>query len=152
MVVTERELARAEARLKERRQAGYATSARYDRRSARVVVMLNTGVQVAFPAHLVEGLSGASSIDLSQIEISPAGLGLHWPRLDADVYVPALLQGVLGSKSWMARQLGSKGGRRAPKRRGRPHERMDARAAVQERLHSGDAAGPARVPERSSRR
>ncbi|MFO1085161.1 MAG: DUF2442 domain-containing protein [Reyranellaceae bacterium] len=110
MVVTERELARAEARLKERRQAGYATSARYDRRSARVVVMLNTGVQVAFPAHLVEGLSGASSIDLSQIEISPAGLGLHWPRLDADVYVPALLQGVLGSKSWMARQLGSKGG------------------------------------------
>jgi len=35
---------------------------------------------------------------------------LHWPKLDADVYVPALLQGVLGSKSWMAKQLGTVGG------------------------------------------
>jgi hypothetical protein len=111
MVVTERELARAEARLKERRQTGYATSARYDRRSARIIVMLNTGVQMAVPVHLVEDLVGASPAELSQIEISPAGLGLHWPKLDADVYVPALLQGVLGSKSWMARQLGSEGGR-----------------------------------------
>ena len=72
---------------------------------------LNTGVQVAFPVHLAEGLAGAPAADLSEIEISPAGLGLHWPRLDADVYVPALLQGVLGSKSWMARQLGASGGR-----------------------------------------
>lgn len=73
--------------------------------------MLNTGVQMAVPVHLVEDLVGASPAELSQIEISPAGLGLHWPKLDADVYVPALLQGVLGSKSWMARQLGSEGGR-----------------------------------------
>lgn len=73
--------------------------------------MLNTGVQVAVPVHLVEGLVGASPVALSQIEISPAGLGLHWPKLDADVYVPALLQGVMGSKSWMAKQLGSAGGR-----------------------------------------
>jgi len=47
----------------------------------------------------------------ADIEISPAGLGLHWRRLDADLYVPALLQGVFGSKSWMARQLGAEGGR-----------------------------------------
>ena len=111
MAVSEREFARAEARLHSRSQTGYAPSARYDRRSERVIVMLNTGVQVAFPARLVEGLVGASPLDLSQIEISPAGLGLHWPRLDADVYVPALLQGVLGSKSWMAKELGSEGGR-----------------------------------------
>jgi hypothetical protein len=35
---------------------------------------------------------------LAEIEISPAGVGLHWPKLDADVHVPALLQDVLGSK------------------------------------------------------
>ncbi|MGD9885585.1 MAG: DUF2442 domain-containing protein [Reyranella sp.] len=58
----------------------------------------------------VEGLADASPVELSQIEISSAGLGLHWPKLDADVYVPALLQGVLGSKSWMAKQLESVGG------------------------------------------
>jgi len=48
---------------------------------------------------------------LTKIEISPAGFGLHWPQLDTDLYVPALLQGVFGSKSWMARQLGAEGGR-----------------------------------------
>ena len=111
MPVTERELERAEALMRARRRTGHAISARYDRRSARIVVTLNTGVQVAFPVHLAEGLAGAPAAALSDIEISPTGLGLHWPRLDADVYVPALLQGVLGSKSWMARQLGAAGGR-----------------------------------------
>jgi hypothetical protein len=92
------------------REAGHAVSARYDRRSARVVVDLNTGVRVTFPAHLAEGLAGAPIADLADIEISPSGLGLHWPQLDADIYVPALLQGVFGTKSWIARQLGAAGG------------------------------------------
>lgn len=111
MAVTDRELERAEARMRALQEAGHVVSARYDRRNSRVVVDLNTGVQVAFPVALTEGLAGASPEDMAEIEISPAGLGLHWPRLDADVYVPALLQGVFGSKSWMARQLGSAGGR-----------------------------------------
>jgi hypothetical protein len=72
---------------------------------------LNTGVELAFPTRLAEGLADASPEHLADIEISPAGLGLHWPRLDVDLYVPALLQGVFGSKSWMARQLGAEGGR-----------------------------------------
>lgn len=111
MAITEHELEQAERRTQELRQAGHAVAARYDRRTSRVVVSLNTGVQVAFPTALAEGLAGASPEDLADIEISPAGLGLHWPKLDADVYVPALLQGVFGSKSWMARHLGAAGGR-----------------------------------------
>ena len=92
------------------RENGFAVFARYDRRSARIVIDLNTGVQVAFPSRLAEGLADASPEDLAEIEISPAGLGLHWPKLDADVYLPALLQGVFGSKQWMAAQLGAAGG------------------------------------------
>jgi len=111
MAVTERELEQAEKRTAALRDVGYAVSARYDRRRSRVVVGLNTGVEFAFPAKLAEGRSGASPEGLSEIEISPAGLGLHWPRLDADLNVPALLQGVFGSKHWMARQLGAEGGR-----------------------------------------
>jgi len=111
MAVTNRELKRAEARTQALREAGHAVTARYDRRSSRVVVGLNTGVQVAFPVSLAEGLAGAAPDDLAEIEISPTGLGLHWPRLDADVYVPALLQGVFGSRTWMAQQLGADGGR-----------------------------------------
>jgi len=66
---------------------------------------------LAFQAKLAEGLAGAPPESLADIEISPAGLSLYWPRLDADLYVPALLQGVFGSKSWMARELGANGGR-----------------------------------------
>src|SRR3546814_5206140 len=93
------------------RESGFAVSERYDRRTARIVVDLNTGVQIAFPPRLAEGLADASPADLAEIEISPAGFGLHWPKLDADVYVPALLQGVFGSRRWMAAQLGATGGR-----------------------------------------
>lgn len=111
MAITERELEQAEQRMGEVRAGGHAISARYDRRRSRVVVALNTGVELAFPTRLAEGLAGASPEHLAEIEISPAGLGLHWPMLDADLYVPALLQGMLGSKQWMARQLGAQGGR-----------------------------------------
>ncbi len=111
MAVTEREFEQAEQRAAALREAGYAVSARYDRRTSRVIVRLNTGVQLSFPAKLAEGLAGATPECLAEIEISPAGLGLHWPQLDADVYVPALLQGVFGSRNWMARQLGANGGR-----------------------------------------
>ncbi|MCY4242048.1 MAG: DUF2442 domain-containing protein [Rhodobacter sp.] len=56
----------------------------------------------AAPTRLLEGLAEAGPEALSMIEISPSGLGLHWPVLDADVYVPSLLDGVFGTRSWMA--------------------------------------------------
>jgi len=110
MEISERDFLQAQANGQALRTAGYAVSAHYDARSGRVVVGLNTGVDIAFPVNLAEGLSGACPADLAKIEITPAGTGLHWPRLDADLYIPALLQGVFGSKSWMARQLGAAGG------------------------------------------
>jgi Protein of unknown function (DUF2442) len=111
MTVAEQDVQQAEKRMAALREKGFAVSARYDRRTARIVVELNTGVQIAFPTRLMEGLAEASPDDLAEIEISPAGLGLHWPKLDADVYVPALLQGVFGSKRWMAAELGAAGGK-----------------------------------------
>lgn len=111
MAVTESEFKRAGERMGALRQAGHAVSARYDRRSSRIVVELSNGVQMAFPVRLIEGLADAAPDDLAEIEISPAGLGLHWPKLDADVYVPALLKGVFGSKRWMAAELGAAGGK-----------------------------------------
>lgn len=120
MAVTEGEFEQAEQRMQALRQAGHVVAAHYDRSNALVVATLDTGVVVSFPVAMVEGLAGMASDDLAQIEISPAGLGLHWPRLNADVYVPALLQGVFGSKNWIARQLGTAGG----------HARSTAKAAA----------------------
>lgn len=98
----------AEQRMTALRDAGHAVAARYDRRKSQVIVSLNTGVELSFPPELEQGLADASPDSLAEIDISPAGLGLHWPQLDADVYLPALLQGVFGSKSWMAQQPDAK--------------------------------------------
>jgi hypothetical protein len=101
----------AEQRMRERLESGpHAIAARYDRRVSRVVVTLSNGLELAFPPHLAEGLADAKPADLAVIEITPAGLGLHWPTLDADLYLPGLLQGVFGSPRWMAGLLGKSGG------------------------------------------
>ncbi len=110
MAMTEREFNQSGQSMEAIRQHGYAVAARYDRRRARVVVSLNTGVEVTFPPKLAEGLADADPSDLAVIEITPSGLGLHWPKLDADLYVPGLLAGAFGSKKWMAAQLGAAGG------------------------------------------
>jgi len=88
-----------------------AVRARYDRRVSRVVIGLDNGLELAFPPRLAQGLEHATPAELANIEISPLGTGLHWPDLDADLYVPGLLAGVFGSKRWMAAQLGAAGGR-----------------------------------------
>lgn len=98
----------------EKLQAAHPTaiSAHYDRRSGRVLIRLSSGLDVAFAPCDAEGLENATPAQLEPIEISPSGFGIHFPKLDADIYLPALLEGFLGSKRWMASRLGSAGGRR----------------------------------------
>jgi len=74
------------------------------------VIELSTRLHVAFAPQDVEGLEDATPAQLTPIEISPSGFGIHFPKLDADIYIPALLEGFLGSKSWMASRLGRSGG------------------------------------------
>jgi hypothetical protein len=88
-----------------------ALSARYDRRAGRVSVALATGLEISFAPGDVQGLEKAKPSDLSRIEISPSGFGLHFPAVDADIYLPALLEGFLGSRNWMAARLGAQGGK-----------------------------------------
>lgn len=87
-----------------------ALSARYDRRSGRIVIRLSSGLEVGFLPESAEGLGKASAAQLGKIEISPSGYGIHFPKLDADLYLPALLEGVYGSRRWMAARLGRLGG------------------------------------------
>ncbi len=110
MVTSDKEIAQAGKRMEASRGSGYAVSARYERRTKRIVVRLDSGLELAFPPDLAEGLAGASPEALARIEVSASGLGLHWPALDADLYLPALMQGVFGSRQWMAARLGAAGG------------------------------------------
>lgn len=88
-----------------------AVAVRYDRRISRIVISLASGLQIAFAPRDVQGLENAHPADLIDAEISPSGLGVYFPKLDADLYIPALLEGFLGSKRWMASQMGKVGGK-----------------------------------------
>jgi Protein of unknown function (DUF2442) len=94
---------RGEARLAGPR----AETALYDADRNRIVIRLTTGVEIGFAPQHIQGLQNASAEDLKVIEVEELGLGVRFPRLDVDLYVPALLQGILGSKSWMAARLGT---------------------------------------------
>ena len=86
-----------------------AESAYYDQPTGKVVVELNNGVGLHIPPALIQGMENATPAELAEIVIEGHGIGLHFPRLDADLYVPALARGVLGTAAWM-RSLGRKGG------------------------------------------
>ena len=85
-------------------------AAHYDRKTGRVVIQLSSKLIVSFSPGDVEGLEDAKAAQLSEIEISPSGCGSHFPAVDADLYVPGLLGGILGSEKWMASRLGHIGG------------------------------------------
>ena len=99
--------AHGEARL----QGPRAEWAHYDAERDRAIVRLTTGNGLEFAPHSVQGLQNASLGDLEIIEIEAFWLGIHFPAISADFYVPVLLDGQPGSRRWMAAQLGAAGGR-----------------------------------------
>jgi len=88
-----------------------AISAHFDRKRGRVVIHLDSRLDVSFSPRDAEGLEHAKPFQLEEIEISPSGFGIHFPKLDADLYLPGLLEGFLGSRKWMASRLGHAGGK-----------------------------------------
>jgi hypothetical protein len=72
---------------------------------------LSTGYEIAFSPRQAEGLEMAKPDDLNIIEIAPSGFGLHFPKIDAEFYLPSLMQGAFGSKRWITAQLGARGGK-----------------------------------------
>jgi Protein of unknown function (DUF2442) len=104
--VTDAQLKAAEARGRKMLETEpRALAAHYDRDAGRVTVDLVNGCTYAFPAQLVQDLHGASHDDLAGIEVDGLGFNLHWPTLDVDLYVPALVSGIFGTRAWMAREL-----------------------------------------------
>ena len=107
-----------------------AISVHYDRKSGHIVIHLSSKLIVSFSPHDAQGLETAKPSQLEEIEISPSGFGIHFPKLDADLYIPGLLEGFLGSKKWMAARLGQAGGQsrsRAKRAASRANGRLGGR-------------------------
>ena len=111
--VSDAELRRAEVRRKAMlANEPRASTARYDPATGRVTVELSNGCLYAFPAALVQDLRGAADADLAGVEVDGLGFNLRFPALDADLYVPALVSGIFGTRAWMARELARIAGRK----------------------------------------
>jgi hypothetical protein len=110
MAITKEEFKAANARGAAAVSRGpIARAVRYDSRRGLIVITLEGGCEFSFPVALAEGLAEAPRSKLAKMKITPNGLGLHWPLLDADLYVPGLIEGAFGSRRWM-QQIGKIGG------------------------------------------
>lgn len=98
----------------------HAVSARFDRRSHKVIVKLNTGIDFAFDPKLAPGLGEAEANDLVGVTVEGVGSTLHFPRLDADFTVSRLLEGFLGPLDWTRREARAMASRENGKQGGRP--------------------------------
>jgi hypothetical protein len=127
-----------------------AVRARYDRRQRRIFIRFSTGLDVSFSPRDAQGLEHATPAQLTKIEISPSGYGIRFPKIGADIYMPALLLGFLGSRNWVAARLGALGGKsrsaakiaaakRNGRRGGRPRQHVVA-AWSSKRQRSGSAS------------
>jgi Protein of unknown function (DUF2442) len=86
-----------------------AIAATYHRKEDVIVIKFATGVDLTVPRTLLQGLEHATPAQLAEVEIVGVETGLHWESLDVDHYIPAMLEGVFGNRSWMS-QLGKIGG------------------------------------------
>lgn len=115
MAITDRQMQAARTRAQELKiHVPQATGAVYNPDTGLVCIRLSNGIVIGLPAAQTQGLETASTKDLSVIRISPSGYGIHFPKLDADLYLPALMEGIFGTKAWMA-ERGRKGGQAATK-------------------------------------
>lgn len=74
-----------------------------------LVLSLSDGHRHVVPVEDIEDLRSATRAQIGEVEILGRGTGLHWPTLDLDLYVPALLRGLYGTRHWMA-EMGKRGG------------------------------------------
>ena len=111
-MVTDAQLKSAEARGRKMLESEpRAVAATYDQATGRIVLDLANGCTYGFPVQLVQDLQGASHADLASVVVDGVGFNLHWPTLDVDLYVPALVSGLFGTRAWMTRELARVAGR-----------------------------------------
>jgi len=103
--------ARGQARA---RDASGVIEASYERDADAIRLLFRGGGAMTIPRSLVPGLARQPIPALESITVSPAGDALLWPAIDADVYVPGLVERAFGHRLFAA-AAGRRGGRRRTK-------------------------------------
>ena len=90
--VTQEMVAKAAAAGEKELERPRATAVRYDAARVRLIIELVSGAMLDIPLPMTERLSNASEVERSTMELSPFGLGIRWPLVDEDLYVPRLVE------------------------------------------------------------
>lgn len=105
----EKEIEAARKAGSEAAQAGNrAQDAWYDSTHHTIIFKKTDGILIGIPVKLLQGLGNATRAELSEVEVTPSGYGLHWESLDVDLAIPQLMRQVFGTKAWMS-NLGCQG-------------------------------------------
>ena len=91
------------------RSGNRAQDAWYDATHNAIIFKKTDGMLIGIPVKLLQGLGNATDTELSEVEVTPSGYGLHWESLDVDLAVPQLIRQVFGTKAWMS-ELSRHGG------------------------------------------
>jgi hypothetical protein len=78
----------------------YAVAARYDPATGLVHVTLKNGMNISFPKERAQPLAYATDEQLSEVQISPAGWSVDFPRIDDGFTIEGLLAGRFGNARW----------------------------------------------------
>jgi len=85
----------------ENRERGlYIVAAYYDANTGVVHVKLKAGMTISFPKERSQALAKATDEQLSELEVSPAGWSVDFPRLDYGFSLEGLLSGRFGNDRW----------------------------------------------------
>ena len=103
--------ARGEART---RDASAVVEATYDSAADAIRLLFRGGGAMTIPRGFIPGLERQPASALASVAVSPAGDALLWPGIDADVYVPGLVERAFGHRLFAA-AAGRRGGRRRTK-------------------------------------
>jgi hypothetical protein len=103
--------ARGKARSKD---ASAIVDAQFDRGLDAIRLVFRGGGSMTIPRRFIPGLEGRPASALESVSISPAGDALLWTAIDADVYVPGLVERAFGRRLFAA-AAGRRGGQRRSK-------------------------------------
>lgn len=91
-IVDDMQIAAARATGEASMRAPRAVAVRYLPSRDRVEIDLASGWSVQVPRSFSARLATASPQDCERVEIVDSGLSLHWPAIDEDWYVPAVIE------------------------------------------------------------
>lgn len=109
VVTTDTEINAAIARAEHLGNEILAVSARYVPAYDIFILSLTNNTRLVLQREKLQGLRNATRTKLANVHVEMLGTSLSWPDLDVDLYVPALLKGIYGTKKWMS-ELGRLGG------------------------------------------